>query len=176
MRKQYEDTEFDSPLNDLDSNFMWKTKQKQDLKNRILTDIELLESQGKHKLVYKRNPRPFVVSAVLAATIIISSSFISPTISRVMADVPLLGKIYLSFNDLVGRNLESQKLITALNETSSNKGIDVSITSAYYDGAIIGVTFNVKGDLKTEKNGEVFGFYEIFDGKGGISTVKKSYI
>ncbi|CAH0344640.1 DUF4179 domain-containing protein [Bacillus sp. CECT 9360] len=173
MRKQYEDTEFDSPLKKLDSDFLWKTKQKQDLKNRILTDIELLESQGKHTLAYKKNPRPFVISAVLAATIFISSSFISPTISSVMADVPLLGKIYLSFNDLVGRNLESQKLITTLNETSTSKGIDVSITSAYYDGAIIGVTFNVKGDLKTEKNGNVFGFYEIFDGKEGISDSKE---
>ncbi|WP_225434147.1 DUF4179 domain-containing protein [Peribacillus tepidiphilus] len=173
MKRQFEDTDFDCLLKEVDSHFMWKKKQKQALKNRILTDIENLESQGRNRLAYKRSLRPFVFSAVLAASILISSSFISPAISSVMADVPLLGKIYATFNDLVGRNLESQKLITQLNKTSSSKGIDVSITSAYYDGAVIGVTFNVKGNLKTEKNGKVIGFYEIFDGKEGISDSKE---
>ena len=49
MIKQYEDTEFDNSLKDLESDFMWKKKQKQDLKTQILTDIEKLESNKRNK-------------------------------------------------------------------------------------------------------------------------------
>lgn len=110
---------------------------------------------------------------VAAAVLFISSSFISPSLSHVMAEVPLLGNVYTAFNDAVGRNLQAQELITELNQTSSYKGIDVSATSAYYDRAVIGVTFSVKGNLRTEEDGRVQGFYEIFDGNDGISDSKE---
>ncbi|WP_273126952.1 DUF4179 domain-containing protein [Bacillus weihaiensis] len=117
--------------------------------------------------------RKLVWSSVAAATILISSSFISPSISHVMAKVPWLGDVYTAFNDTVGRSLHTQDLITELNQFSTYKNIDVSITNAYYDGAIIGVTFTVKGSVTTEEDGRVEGFYEIFDGKGGISDSKE---
>lgn len=122
----------------------------------------------------KRNKKRFK-SYILpaAAAILVSLSFISPSMSHVMAEVPLLGKLYANYNDLIGRNLESQQLITKLNETASNKGVDVSITSAYYDGAVIGITFNVEGNVKTEQDGRLMGFYEIFDGKEGIADSKE---
>jgi len=173
MKKQFEDTDLDCLLTEVDPHLMWNRKQKQALKNRILTDIENLEVKRSNKLSYKRGLRPLVFSAVLAASILISSSFFSPAISSVIADVSLFGKIYATFNDLVGRNLESQKLITELNKTSSSKGIDVSITSAYYDGAVIGVTFDVKGNLKTDENGKVTGFYELFDGEESVPDSKE---
>ncbi|MFE8696016.1 DUF4179 domain-containing protein [Cytobacillus sp. FJAT-53684] len=121
----------------------------------------------------KKNTKTVVWSTVAAAAIFVSSSFISPSMSHVMADVPLLGKVYESFNDAIGRSLQSQELITELNKTASSKGIDVSITNAYYDGAVVGVTFNVKGKMKKEESGQVVGFYEIFDGDGGISDSKE---
>ncbi len=120
----------------------------------------------------KKNAR-VVWSTVAAATILVPSSFISPSISHVMAEVPLLGKVYETFNDTIGRTLQSQKLITALNEKASSKGIDVSITNAYYDGAVVGVTFKVKGNVQAEESGQVVGFYEIFDGDAGISDSKE---
>lgn len=121
----------------------------------------------------KKSTRKILWPIVAAATIFISSSFISPSLSHVMAEMPLLGNVYTAFNDAVGRNLQTQDLITELNEASSYKGVDVSITSTYYDGAVIGVTFSVKGNLRTEEDGRVQGFYEIFDGKGGISDSKE---
>ncbi|MCA1031271.1 DUF4179 domain-containing protein [Bacillus timonensis] len=120
----------------------------------------------------KKRVRPILISTAAAATLLLSSSFLSPNVSRVMADVPMLGGIYETFNDMVGRNLESQKLITELNETSSSRGIDVTITNAYYDGAVIGVTFDVKGNVKTE-DGRAVGFYEIFGGAEHISDSKE---
>jgi archaellum component FlaF (FlaF/FlaG flagellin family) len=143
-------------------------------KDEVLEAIKL----GKHRAsqsTYKdrRDAKKVVYSGVAAATIILSSTFISPSISYVMAEVPLLGRVYESFNDAIGRSLQSQNLITAINEKASTRGIDVSITNAYYDGAVVGVTFNVKGRMKTEENGQVVGFYEIFDGDEGISDSKE---
>ncbi|MGG4167012.1 DUF4179 domain-containing protein [Rossellomorea vietnamensis] len=123
---------------------------------------------------HKTKKKTAVWSSVAAATLFISSSFLSPSLSHVMADVPILGKVYETFNDSVGRSLQSQELITELNQTASSKGIDVSITNAYYDGAVVGVTFKAKGKLNTEeKGGKVTGFYEIFDGDEGISDSKE---
>lgn len=118
-------------------------------------------------------PRKIVWSIVAAATIIVSSSFISPTLSHVLAKVPLLGDLYSAFNDVVGRSLQSQDLITELDHTYSSKGVDVTITSAYFDGAVIGVTFSAKGNIEIEEDGRVQGLYEVFDGKDGFSDSKE---
>lgn len=108
-----------------------------------------------------------------AAIVLISSSFIFSPVSHVLANIPLVGNLYSHFNDLVGRNLEAQQLITSLNETTSNKGIDVTITSAYYDGGVIGVTFDLTGDVKVDEDGQYKAFYEIFGGDPNISDSKE---
>ncbi|HZH61854.1 MAG TPA: hypothetical protein VEY70_20230, partial [Metabacillus sp.] len=69
MKKQFEDTDLDCLLTEVDPHLMWNRKQKQALKNRILTDIENLEVKRSNKLSYKRGLRPLVFSAVLAASI-----------------------------------------------------------------------------------------------------------
>ncbi|PFG04546.1 DUF4179 domain-containing protein [Bacillus sp. es.034] len=123
---------------------------------------------------HKTKKKTAIWSSVAAASLLVSSSFLSPSLSHVMADVPLLGKVYETFNDSVGRSLQSKELISELNQTASSKGIDVSITNAYYDGAVVGVTFKANGKMNTEeKTGEVAGFYEIFDGDQGISDSKE---
>lgn len=141
---------------------------KEDVLKAIQTGVRRASSINSPKRNTKR-----LKSYVLAATIFLSSSFIFPSISQVIAEVPLIGKLYVNFNDLVGRSLSSQQLITQLNETASNKDIDISITSAYYDGAVIGVTFDVEGNVKTEEDGRLKGYYEIFDGKEGIADSKE---
>lgn len=139
-------------------------------------DVLKAIQKGRHRAdseSHKTKKKTAVWSSVAAATLFVSSSFLSPSLSHVMADVPILGKVYETFNDSVGRSLQSQELITELNQTASNKGIDVSITNAYYDGAVVGVTFKAKGKMNTEENGQVAGFYEIFDGNEGISDSKE---
>jgi hypothetical protein len=110
----------------------------------------------------KRKPRfkVIAVSAAAAAGLFVSSGFLFPSMSHVMADIPFLAKLYEQ--DKVASNLAAQQLITELNEQATFDGIDVTVTDAYYDGAMIGVTFNVKGKVKGDE-GEVYAFYEIFD-------------
>jgi hypothetical protein len=141
---------------------------KEDVLNAIKTGVRRAHSSD-----HARKKRVFVFWTVAAAIMFISSSLIFPSMSKVMADVPLVGQIYVNFNDLVGRNLASQKLITQLNETANSKGIDVKITSAYYDGAVIGVTFDVVGNVKPDNDGRLMGIYEIFDGDKDISDSKE---
>ncbi|MCM3569698.1 DUF4179 domain-containing protein [Neobacillus mesonae] len=117
-----------------------------------------------------RKKRVIFISTAAAAGLFISSSFMFPSFSKVMADMPVVGYLY---KDSVGEKLAAQKLITKLNETVSVKGIDVTVTSAYYDGAVMGVTFDVKGKVKTEKDGRIQGFYEIFNGDKTLGETKE---
>lgn len=36
-----------------------------------------------------------------------TASFMVPSVSHVMAEVPVVGQLYSNFNDLIGRNLAS---------------------------------------------------------------------
>ncbi|MCM3664512.1 DUF4179 domain-containing protein [Mesobacillus subterraneus] len=109
----------------------------------------------------KRKPlfKTAAVSAA-AAALFLSSGFLFPSMAKVMAEIPLLAKLYE--HDKVAENLASQQLITELNEKTTYDGIDVTVIEAYYDGAIIGVTFDVRGDVKGDQD-EIYAFYEIFD-------------
>lgn len=99
-------------------------------------------------------------SVAAAAVLFVASGFMVPSVGKVMADIPFLAKLYE--HDKVAGNLASQQLITELNEKAAFEGIDVRVTDAYYDGAIIGVTFDVKGEVKGNED-EIYAFYEIFD-------------
>lgn len=115
-----------------------------------------------NKMKAKQKPRFKVIGASVAAAavLLLSSGFMVPSVGKVMADIPFLAKLYE--NDKVAGNLASQQLITELNEKASYDGIDVTVTDAYYDGAMVGVTFDVKGEVKGNGD-EIYAFYEIFD-------------
>ncbi|MED4696918.1 DUF4030 domain-containing protein [Peribacillus frigoritolerans] len=111
MRKQYEDTDFDSSLKKLNSDLMWKTKQKQELKNRILTDIENLESQerNKHPIILTRIKKVSLIRKLAYSSIaliilfglFISSAFVSPAMAKVASKIPYLGQIFENKNNIV---------------------------------------------------------------------------
>ncbi|WP_445489205.1 DUF4030 domain-containing protein [Niallia sp. 03133] len=103
MKRQYEDTEFDYSLKKLDSDFLWKTKQKQELKNRILMGIENLEINGSNKNLIKfknNNKRSLTgrlvysgIALVLLFSLFIGSAFVSPVMAEVVSKIPYLNKI-----------------------------------------------------------------------------------
>jgi hypothetical protein len=111
-----------------------------------------------------------ILAGSVAAAILIASGFMHPSVTGVMAGMPLVGQL---FKDKVGENLAERELVTDLEEIASDQGIDVSITSAYYDGAVIGVTFDVKGKVKTDQDGRLMGFYEIFKGDETLGETKE---
>ncbi|WP_430788336.1 DUF4179 domain-containing protein [Virgibacillus flavescens] len=143
----------------------------EDVKKAIRSGMQKASERSGLRIKTAR-PKNFIISAAASLTLM-ATSFLVPSVSHVMAEVPLVGQLYTNFNDAVGRNLEEQELITELDQSSSYKGIDVTITSAYYDGAMVGVTFDISGDVNTDQNGKISAFYQIFDGKEGISDSKE---
>ena len=129
------------------------------------------QADGKRSFKRQRNIKRSLVST--AAAVVLSATFLSSNVSNALAEVPVIGEAYHVFNDMVGRNLTSQQLVTELDEKSSSKGLDVMMTSAYYDGAVIGVSFKVVGDVKEDELDEVSGFYEIYGGNEAISDSKE---
>lgn len=119
----------------------------------------------------KRKSQPRIKSVVIlssvAAIILLFTSFLSPTFSQAMAQIPLIGNVYATFNDSVGRSLQSQGLVTELHETSTQHGMGIEMNEVYYDGTIVGAVFSVTGiDSKEE---QIQALYEIFDGDENIS-------
>ena len=134
-------------------------------KEEVLQSIKIGVSRAVQEASPKKR-KPITktwVSAAVAAGILVSSSLIVPSFSRVLADAPVIGGWYSGFNDAVGRNLEEQNLVKNLNQTYSSNGVDVALTSAYYDGYFIGITFDVKGEIK-EQDGYYLALYELFNG------------
>ncbi|QHA91235.1 DUF4179 domain-containing protein [Bacillus sp. N1-1] len=129
------------------------------------------QADGKQSFKHQRKIKRSIVST--AAAVVLSATFLSSNVSNALADVPVIGEAYHVFNDMVGRNLTSQQLITELDEKSSGKGLDVMVTSAYYDGAVIGVSFKVEGNVKEDELHKVNGFYEIYGGNEAISDSKE---
>lgn len=166
MKRQFEDTDFDCSLTDLDSHFIWKKKQKQELKNRILTDIENLESNDSNKnpiinAINRENTNNFrfkkitYVSgiAVLLFVLLLGSGFVSPAMAKMLSKVPYLNSV-LPYSDK-GLEVANEKgLVKSIGQTAIEQGIPITITDVYYDNSRLEIGYSISleqvelGDLK----------------------------
>jgi hypothetical protein len=126
----------------------------------VIKAIQAGVRKGNHIKVKQKSRFKVGALTAAAAALFISSGFLFPSMASVMAEIPFLAKLYE--HDKVAENLASQQLITELNEKAAFDGIDVTVTEAYYDGAMIGITFDVKGEVRGNQD-EVYAFYEVFD-------------
>ena len=127
MKKQYEDTDLDISLKKLNADLMWKTKQKQELKKRIISDIEKLESQerNKHpiKLSWIRKLTYSGIALVILFSLFIGAAFISPAMAEVMSKIPYLNKV-LHTKDIfisIQERLENEGYKTRIGTNGDNK-------------------------------------------------------
>ncbi|TWT05271.1 DUF4179 domain-containing protein [Planococcus sp. CPCC 101016] len=109
-----------------------------------------------------------VVSATAASALLASGIIFTP-VSNVLAAVPFIGSFYEQHNMQIAQELEESKLISEVNQVVVDQGIQVTLSSAYYDGNVIGTAFMVDGDavsVQTIQNaGPEAGYtMEIFDG------------
>lgn len=109
----------------------------------------------------------FITSS--AASILLVSGLIFSPVNQVLANVPIIGGLYDNFNSGMGKGLTASRLVTELNEKATSNGIDVTLTSAFYDGYAIGFTFKANGeDISVSSNqdlGPEAGYsYHLFDG------------
>lgn len=132
----------------------------------------------------KRAVKRTVFVSGAAAVLLLGSGFVSPAMQSVLADVPLFGKAYQQFHDFVGQNLVAGQLVTELNEKASSNNIDVTATSVYFDGGIIGMTFKVKSDTRKDlDDGAKMIDFTLFNGErkwviasqGGLKKTNDGY-
>jgi hypothetical protein len=87
-----------------------------------------------------------------AASLVLCSGFFFSPVNTVLAEAPLIGSLYKSFNFEIGKELAASNLVTEINQKATSNGVDVTLTSVYYDGVVIGVTFKAEGeDLSLEQ-------------------------
>jgi hypothetical protein len=139
MKKQYEDTDFDSSLKKLNSDLMWKTNQKQELKSRIITDIEKLEGQERNKnfLLSTRIKKVSLIRKLTYSGIVmiilfglfISSAFVSPVMAEVVSKIPFLSSI-----------INTKSVGTIINEELSERGYKFSGPNINYPNKTITIT------------------------------------
>jgi hypothetical protein len=120
----------------------------------------------KRRITFKRVG---LVSTVAASAFLASGLIFAP-VSNVLAAVPLVGGIYEKFGLQIGYELLESDLITQLNQQATSNGVNITLTSAYYDGNVIGITFTAKGErvsLATigDKGPETGYNFHLFDGK-----------
>jgi Domain of unknown function (DUF4179)/Family of unknown function (DUF5643) len=80
-----------------------------------------------------------------AASVVLASGFVFSPVNTVLAEVPLIGKLYEQLNFDIGKDLAASNLVTEINQEATSNGVDVTVTSAFYDGNVIGVTIKAEG-------------------------------
>ncbi|MFC0190219.1 DUF4179 domain-containing protein [Fictibacillus aquaticus] len=121
-----------------------------------------------------------------AAALLLAAGFVSTPVKTVLADVPFLGGIYDKFGSETGKELAQSGLVTKLNEEAVSNNVSLTVTSAYYDGTNVGITFTATGDglvkEDIDRNGvwvSGFNFYlyekgEQTENAGSSSGLKKT--
>jgi len=131
----------------------------------VLQAIKIGVNRAKSaQILPSRKKGKIVTSLVIAASLLLTSSFVVPSFSHALADTPFIGDFYNSFNKMIGRNLEKQNLVTKLNQTATDRGIDVKINGAYYDGNVIGFNFNINGSVLKSSDERYYAKYKLFEG------------
>jgi hypothetical protein len=154
-------------------------------KEEVFEAISTGIQEGRKQKVRKKTAKLSAAFTAAAASMVLVSGFLFAPVNNALAKLPVLGGIYEKVGSDVGKELYFSDKVTEVNQAATSNGVDVTITSTYYDGNVIGVTFKAKGDDLSiehmdEGNRPVSGYsYHLFDGKdqnqwgSGSSGLKK---
>ncbi|WP_010676636.1 DUF4179 domain-containing protein [Bacillus timonensis] len=140
-----------------------------ELRSAIEKGIERGDKFRKKRKYIQPLKRTSLITSGAAAVLLVSGFIFSP-INQVLAQVPIIGGIYENYQMPIGQDLAEEQLITEINETVEDNGVKMSITSIFYDGSYVGLTFKASGENLSDTFGGETGpepgyAYEMFDGK-----------
>ncbi|PAD23098.1 DUF4179 domain-containing protein [Terribacillus saccharophilus] len=117
-------------------------------RNEVMNAINNGIKKGRRKkgLRNKSGLKKVVAASSIAASALLVSGLLFAPVTNVLASVPIIGAIYDRFSMQIGYELFESNLITQINDEAKSNGIEITITSAYYDGNVIGLTFKAEGD------------------------------
>ncbi|WP_335872276.1 DUF4030 domain-containing protein [Bacillus sp. 2205SS5-2] len=165
MPKHFNDDFADQSLTKLEEHIKWNGLKKMEVKNRVLTNIEKIESQkqmrNKPNLFsrYKRMGSISKISSICMGFMIfigllIGSAFVSPAMANVMGNIPYLGTVFQSKSilKLINDELDEKGYTTASAGVSyyPKKMIDVAVEGSdeYYHEVKGDIEKSIKGVLK----------------------------
>ena len=108
-----------------------------------------IQTVRKNKSITKRVS---LFGSAAAAAVLASGLVIAP-IGNVLAQVPFIGDYYQKLQMPLGEEMASEQLITEINESVTNNGVTMTITSAFNDGHFLGITFKATGENLTGQIG-----------------------
>ncbi|MGG2017672.1 DUF4179 domain-containing protein [Bacillus sp. S10(2024)] len=127
---------------------------REDLQSAIKNGMNRAKQEKPTKRKYKRRKIAWLAAASVCIGVL-GSGFVFPQMNRVLAEVPLIGKVYDYFHDTMGQDLTESKLVTELNQQAVSNGVSVTMRSVYYDGGRISVVFKVDNPKKV-RIGKIF--------------------
>jgi hypothetical protein len=186
MRKHFEDGFDHYSLKKLEDDIIWNKTQKGELKNRILIDVDKLESQEKIKNIPNMSFRIknlglarkiiyLSFALVILIGLFVGSAFVSPTMAKVISTIPYLGSIFQSksINQLIYDELEEKgyKIGSMGIRYDHNKTIEISLEGPddYYHEVKGDIKKIVKGILKSKG-------YDAYSVKVSKFVVKTDYV
>lgn len=116
--------------------------------------------------------------ASLAACVVVSSAFVSPTAAKVLSSIPLLNSIFEFAGDR-GLEIASQKgLSKKIDQTVVDKDISLTIQDVFYDGTRLSISYlqdsqDMLGELTLKVNGKEINFG---DGRTGEKLPNDQYV
>ncbi|TMU85099.1 DUF4179 domain-containing protein [Bacillus sp. BHET2] len=140
-------------------------------KEEVFEAISIGIKKGRKQKVRTKMVKVSAAITTAVASMVFISGFLFTPVNNALAKLPVLGGIYEKVGSHVGKELYSSQRVTEVNQAATSNDVAVTITSTYYDGNIIGVTFQAKGDNLSiehmdEGNRPVSGYsYHLFDGK-----------
>ncbi|MDQ0862277.1 DUF4030 domain-containing protein [Bacillus sp. V2I10] len=152
MQKHFEDGFDDHSLKKLEDDIIWNKTQKRELKNRILTDVENLESMKKipnmfyniKKLGLIRKITYFGFALIILFGLFVGSAFVSPTMAKVISNFPYLGLIF-----------QSKSVDSLIYEELQEKGYNITTGIRYEPEKIVEVSIEGSDDYYNEVKDDV---------------------
>lgn len=134
MQKQFEDGFDNHSLKKLEDDIMWKKTQKRELKNRILMDVEKLESRERinkipnmffniKNLGLIRKITYLSFALIILFGLFVGSAFVSPTMAKIVAKIPFLESSMPDNQNVIQLKEHPNQIAAYLNLVSAyNKG------------------------------------------------------
>ncbi|MBS7530881.1 DUF4179 domain-containing protein [Hazenella sp. IB182353] len=110
----------------------------QKVRTRILHDTHFYKEKRRKRIAM------YIVSSVAAIILFLGGSFFSPTMAEVLQKLPFIGFIYEGFQSDIGLDKAKQLGLTQeYQKTVLSNDIEVTLTSAYYDGSNLSIAYTL---------------------------------
>lgn len=105
-------------------------------------------------------------TVVMCFTLVTGLAFMSPTLTKALHEIPVIGSLFQSLMGDPGlKEASKQGLSTPMNETVTDQGISFSIKEVLYDGTRISVAYTYRAEENIDRGAAIIDWKFGIDGK-----------